>query len=219
MDGSQTERCKAQAYTGGAAHHRPEIVRRLPAGSSRMFQESLDDIVPRLEEARSLGLLEHYALIGGLAVSFWAEPRATQDLDFAVAVGRRSPHSLATFLHGTYRPGEPDDPLQGVVLTSGGKDEHAVPVQLVFLPRLLSDLVLEEIHTAMLLGCSVPVVAWERLVLLKLYAGGPRDLLDAKQILDTQSPNAAALAALDALAQRADLTDEWEQFLRRAGMS
>lgn len=181
-----------------------------------MFQESLNDIVRRLEEARSLGLLDHYALIGGLAVSFWAEPRATHDLDFAVAVGHESPYSLATFLHGTYRPGEPDDPLRGVVLTNAGKDQHAVPVQLVFLPVSLSDLVFEDLRRATLLHCNVPVVAWDRLVLLKLYAGGPRDLLDAKQILDTQSPNPAVMTTLGALAQRAGLADEWEQFLRGA---
>jgi hypothetical protein len=180
-----------------------------------MFQEALHDIVSRLVAARTQGLLEQFALIGGLAVSVWAEPRATRDLDFAVALQAGSPQSLADFLHGTYRAGDPGDPLRGVITASSGMDERTIPVQLIFLPRSLSTVVFERMHDVKVLDCVVPVVGWEPLVLLKLYAGGPRDLLDAKQIYAAQSPGAAAMAAVTALAKRAGLSEEWDQFRRR----
>lgn len=180
-----------------------------------MFQEALHDIVARLARARTQGLLEQFALIGGLAVSVWAEPRATRDLDFAVALQAGSPQLLADFLHGTYRAGEPGDPLRGVITASSGMDERTIPVQLIFLPRSLSAVVFERMHDVTVLGGVVPVVAWEPLVLLKLYAGGPRDLLDAKQICATQAPDAGALAFVATLAKRAGLSEEWDQFQHR----
>lgn len=177
-----------------------------------MFHEALHEIVTRLAKARTQGLVERFALIGGLAVSIWAEPRATHDLDFAVALQAGSPQSLAAFLHGTYRAGEPGDPLLGVITACSGMDEKAIPVQLIFLPRVLSMVAFERMREVSVLACTVPVVAWESLVLLKLYAGGPRDLLDAKQIYMAQSPDAAARAMVAALAERAGLMEEWEQF-------
>lgn len=77
-----------------------------------MFQEALTEILSRLETARNRGLLQAYALIGGFAVSAWGVPRATQDIDFAVAIGSANPQALATFLGGRFEAGEPDDPLR-----------------------------------------------------------------------------------------------------------
>ncbi|ULA63388.1 MAG: hypothetical protein LZF86_110083 [Nitrospira sp.] len=177
-----------------------------------MFQEALHDIVERLAKARTQGLLEQFALIGGLAVSVWAEPRATRDIDFAVALQAGSPQSLAEVLRGTYRAGDLGDPLLGVITASSGMRERTIPVQLIFLPRRLSAVVFERMQEVTVLGCVVPVVAWESLVLLKLYAGGPRDVLDAKQICAAQAPDAGALTAVATLANRAGLSEEWEQF-------
>lgn len=180
-----------------------------------MFQDALTHIIARLDEARARGLLDQYALIGGLAVSVWAEPRATQDLDFAVALRAGSPQALASFLQGTYQPGEPGDPFQGVIATSSGPSEGPVPVRVIFLPAKLSALVFEHLHHAKLLGCDVPIVSWKALVLLKLYAGGPREVLDAQQIFEAQSPTSSGFADLRALAQRIDLVEEWEEFLKQ----
>ena len=57
-----------------------------------MFQEALTEILSRLEAAHNRRLLHAYALIGGFAVSAWGVPRATHDIDFAVAIG--SPFGL-----------------------------------------------------------------------------------------------------------------------------
>jgi hypothetical protein len=42
-----------------------------------MFHEALHEIVARLTKARAQGLVDRFALISGLAVSVWAEPRVT----------------------------------------------------------------------------------------------------------------------------------------------
>lgn len=67
-----------------------------------MFQEALVNILSRLETARNRALLRAYALIGGFAVSAWGVPCATQDIDFAVAIGAADPQALANFMGGRY---------------------------------------------------------------------------------------------------------------------
>ncbi len=79
-----------------------------------MFAQALTDIIRRLEEAKALGLVEQYALIGGFAVSAWGVPRATHDLDFALALGAVEPAALARSLKADFHAGDPSDPLRGV---------------------------------------------------------------------------------------------------------
>ena len=67
-----------------------------------MFQEALAKILSRLETAQRQGILSGYALIGGFAVSAWGVPRATQDIDFAIAIDQADPQALATFIGGRY---------------------------------------------------------------------------------------------------------------------
>jgi hypothetical protein len=71
-----------------------------------VFQEALAEILSRLETAQRRGLLSRYALIGGFAVSAWGVPRATQDIDFAIAIAQADPKALATFIGGRYQAGE-----------------------------------------------------------------------------------------------------------------
>ena len=68
-----------------------------------MFQEALAEILSRLETAQSRGLLSRYALIGGFAVSAWGVPRATQDINFAIAIDQADPQALATFIGGRFK--------------------------------------------------------------------------------------------------------------------
>ena len=63
-----------------------------------MFAQALTEIVRRLEDARTHHLLDQYALIGGLAVAAWGVPRATHDLDFALALGSADPAALSRAL-------------------------------------------------------------------------------------------------------------------------
>lgn len=65
-----------------------------------MLQEALTEILSPLEAAQNRRLLQAYALIGGFAVSAWGMPRATNDIDFAVAIVAADPQALPIFLEG-----------------------------------------------------------------------------------------------------------------------
>lgn len=174
-----------------------------------MFEEALTKALTQLDAARAQGLLTAYALIGGFAVAAWGVPRATQDIDFAVAIGTNDPQALASFMGGRYHGGEPDDPLRGVIHATITVGSTSIPLQLVFLPSTFTDAIFQQIEALSIMNQSVPVVNWETLVLLRIYAGGPQDVLDARQILKLRQPSANDLHRVSELADRLGIRDEW----------
>ncbi len=180
-----------------------------------MFQEALAEILSRLETAQSRGLLSRYALIGGFAVSAWGVPRATQDIDFAIAIAQADPKALAAFIGGRYQAGEPDDPLRGVVVVSIEVEHEPISLQLLFFPSLLTELAFRHVETLSVLACSVPVVSWPVLIILKLYAGGPRDLLDVHQLLKVRRPQANDVQEIESMAQVAGVLSEWKNLWKQ----
>ena len=159
--------------------------------------------------------MDSYVLIGGLAVSAWGIPRATQDLDFAIGVGTSRPEALAVEMRGRYQAGGDDDPLRGVIdghVEGGG---GTVRFQLIMLPDRLVRHVFKSIAPMVVMDCHVPVVSWQGLVLLKLYGWGPQAQVDAEQILRVQRPTGDQLRVLAQQAQQLDLAEEWAILSRR----
>jgi len=187
----------------------------VPRAEARMFREALIDIVRRLEQARQGGLLHAYVLIGGFAVAAWGLPRATEDIDFALDLGRTDAFPLADALGGQYRAGAPDDPLAGVITLSVKVSGQAIPIQLLLLPRRWTPVLFDQAQPLHVLDCSVPVVSWQSLVLLKLYAGGPQDLIDAERLLVIQRPDPVALRAMHTLAEPVGLSRAFTDLLAR----
>lgn len=59
------------------------------------------------------------------------------------------------------------------------------------------------------MGRIVPVVSWQVLILLKLYAGGPQDRLDARQILKARHPMQDELQRMTGMAESVELLEPW----------
>ena len=178
-----------------------------------MFQQALTVILCRLETAKAQGLIEAFALIGGFAVSAWGIPRATQDIDFAIAIGSANPYALATFLEGRFEPGEPDDPLKGFLHTSIQIESDSVQLQLILFPSSLTEITFRRLETLSVMDQVVPVVSWQVLVLLKLYAGGPQDKLDAQHILQVRNPKPDDLEQIREMAESLGILKDWIIFL------
>lgn len=179
-----------------------------------MFAEALAEVISRLDRVRTAGQIEAYALIGGMAVSAWGIPRATHDLDFAVALTATDPRTVADALKGTYKPGDPDDPLRAVIHVLISTAEPPVPVQLVVFPPPWPSILFNHVENLNVFGSSVPVVSWQALLMLKLYAAGPADLLDAQEIWKVCQPDFQAVQNLRELARKLKLTGDFERFLK-----
>ena len=179
-----------------------------------MFAQALKEIIRRLDDAQGHHLLERYALIGGVAVSAWGVPRATHDLDFALALGSTDPVTLSRHLQADFQMGDPDDPLRGVFRTNVSSEGWSIPVQLVLLPSKWTSVIFQDrIESLEVFGCMVPIVSWQSLILLKLYAGGPQDLVDAQQILAVRQPTQSDVHTLATLADQLSLSTAWERFI------
>ncbi len=180
-----------------------------------MFGQALTEIVRRLDDARTHHLLDQYALIGGFAVAAWGVPRATHDLDFALALGSADPAALSRHLQARFQSGEAEDPLRGVFQTTVTIEGLSITVQLIVLPAAWNAIVFRGIEQLSVFGAVVPVVSWQSLILLKLYAGGPQDFLDAQQILAVRQPTQAEQQAVSALADRMGLSAGWQALINR----
>ena len=125
------------------------------------------------------------ALIGGVALAVHGITRYTQDADLLSADGRILSDAFWEILRkeGTkveVRRGDADDPLRGVVrLTADG--ERAVDV--VVGRSAWHEQALSRRRILHVAGEDLPVVDPADLVLLKLEAGGPQDLLDVRLLL------------------------------------
>jgi hypothetical protein len=168
-----------------------------------VFAQALTEIVRRLDEARINHLLDQYALIGGFAVAAWGVPRATHDLDFALALGSADPAALSRFLNARFQSGEDDDPLRGVFQTTVTIEDVSIPVQLVVLPAVWNAIIFSQIESLPVFGCVVPIVSWQSLILLKLYAG----------ILAVRQPGHAEKNAVSMLADRIGLSAAWQTLI------
>ncbi len=124
-----------------------------------------------------------YALIGAVALAARGVSRSTLDLDLLTTqrvvlsedfwtTVRRAGRSVEV------RLGDFDDPLAGVVRVHG--DE---PIDIVVGKYSWQGAVIERAEPVFVRGLTIPVPRKRDLVLLKLFAGGYRDLDDVRSLL------------------------------------
>lgn len=131
-----------------------------------------------------------HCLTGGLAVSIVSQPRATEDIDFAVLLEEAEKEKLETILKSEFTVlqfqktimhlhnaaiqraliRDPLDP-EGVVII-----DFLFPINEVFI-RTVENAV--RINTE---GVSIPVARAEDLILMKTLAGRPQDIFDIEAI-------------------------------------
>jgi len=125
------------------------------------------------------------ALIGGLAVATWGSPRTTEDIDL-LAEMTPSAEIDAAFRtegwHPSWHHGGSEDPIPLLLRLKGG---HGGPeIEVICATRSWERAMLDRsIRVVLSGGFSVPVVAPADLIVLKLLAGGPQDLIDVADLL------------------------------------
>ncbi len=158
----------------------------LPKAVNSVLYQALRRILSVLES-----LKVPYALIGGLALAFHDVVRATKDLDLLILLSpvemeRLAGQLRANGLHAQARKGAPGDPVVGVVVVDLPIDAGVVPCDLLLPSAVWQSQAVRNASTFEVEGSAVRVVQARDLFLLKLYADGPQDLLDAGSLLRLQ---------------------------------
>lgn len=132
-----------------------------------------------------------HALIGGLAVSARGAVRATKDIDFLIGRSLAQAASIVESLrreglNATYRRGDIEDPLPGLIRVEIEGDPSPIRCDLLFAASQWQREAVERASEVNLEGLRVRVVQAADLFLLKLHAGGVMDLYDAAKLYGLQ---------------------------------
>ena len=140
---------------------------------------------------RVVGVLRHesidHALIGAAAMAVHGVSRSTADIDFLTVDDRvLDAHMWEGLKHETtgmrILKGDFDDPLAGSVRLKAGEAEI---VDVVVGRYKWQKEIVDAAEVRAIGAIEVPVARPEGLVLLKLHAGGPKDLWDITSLAET----------------------------------
>lgn len=141
------------------------------------------EVLSALDEAGLQG-----CVIGALAVHRWGEPRATSDADFSVLAPYGSEQPVVSALLDRFEPRRPDAAafaLANRVLLLKTRDSVEVDVALAAFPFEIEALQMAS-SWDIVPGVSLRTCPAEHLVVYKLVAGRPQDLVDVEGIVRRQ---------------------------------
>lgn len=149
--------------------------------------ESFKETISFFDKIKNEGLIDDYALIGGLALSAWIRPRTTQDVDFIIAVSEEiSWQDIVSVI---------ENRLHKKVSVNKGNQRTNIKDKLSFMSGQIEvdvistngfSLAAEAIKKAVVaqvFGIDVKVATPEYLILLKLLPFGEQDVLDIKALI------------------------------------
>ena len=178
-----------------------------------------------LDAFAELQLPIRFALIGGLAMSAWGVVRATEDIDL-LADNTPSPLSKLTlrdsvkkFLEDRgckveWRVGDVDDPIPLLLRITLPRAAHNLTADVLWAHKRWQREALGRIIKLRVSRMEVYVLHPEDLILMKLEAGGPRDLLDIEEML-FKAPSELNLRRLKRKAAQLRLGTELSKCLRQ----
>ncbi len=158
-----------------------------------MLLERLNQAMELLTVLRAEGCIDGFALTGGLAVSAWSPPRATMDVDLLVLAKTENLNHLVKALcdagmNAELRRGGYDDPVPFLI--------RADFLDIIVATKKYEAEAVAESIPVNISGREIPVVSPEYLIILKLKAGGPQDLVDVREILASNLVDKLLLAEL-----------------------
>jgi len=132
-----------------------------------------------------------HALIGGWAAVAWGVVRATRDIDLLADIAKAIRPPLEKALQeadfeSEWRKGGLDDPIPELLRLShtGPWNDIGTPIDVIIASRRFEREALERAAAVNFAGWKAPVLVPEDIIAMKLSAGGPLDIQDAKMLLE-----------------------------------
>lgn len=171
-----------------------------------------------LKKSKANGEVSGYVLIGGLAVSARARPRATKDIDFLIAAEKKFYEETLPIIVSAQKctmkvfTSNQLDPLHGLVRIYDSTGQELVDLIPVFWNW--QNEIIGHAENIEVFGRSVPVARIEDIIVLKLKAGGPQDMLDVEELFKAAKATHLNKKRLCELAKRARVDKKLAKFLR-----
>lgn len=164
-----------------------------------------------------------YAVIGGLAVQYWGEPRTTNDIDIVVLLAPDKIESFFDAVIDKYRPRLKDAvafaKTNRVLLVSGA---DGTPVDISMgIPGYEEEVIRRAVVVTLPNERTIRLISPEDLIIHKCIAGRPRDLEDIERILVRQKLTVDTdyikqwLNEFAALVENREIVDVFENALER----
>jgi len=155
-----------------------------------------------------------FVVIGASAMAVYGVSRSTYDVDL-MTIDTQALDAATWAVLGSegievdLRYGDVQDPLRGVVRFEAREQR---PVDLIVGHGGWQARIFDHAGRAVFEGVELPVVGLVDLILLKIYAGGPQDLWDIRQLLDCDQSNEIQSLVRIALEKLpADLRRTWSK--------
>lgn len=128
-----------------------------------------------------------YMVIGGQAVLVYGEPRMTKDIDVTLGVGPDHLEEIIALVKGmglTVLVSQPAEFVQKTMVLPCQDSSSGVRVDLVFSFSPYEQQAMKRVRKIPILNREVHFASPEDLIIHKIIAGRPRDLEDAKVVLN-----------------------------------
>ncbi|MBL7685101.1 MAG: nucleotidyl transferase AbiEii/AbiGii toxin family protein [Deltaproteobacteria bacterium] len=183
------------------------------------LKKSLKEIAKILVSAKKQKTLKGFTLVGGLAVSARAIPRATKDIDFLIhpeeAFLQKTLPDLLRHTNYTFKIFRSNfqDPLNNLVRIYNQNGDEIADLIPIFL-NWQEEVIQRSENVELEKGFSIPIAQTEDLVVLKLKAGSGQDLIDVESLLlSAQKNKKLDLNRMKELAKRARVDKKLEKIL------
>lgn len=157
-----------------------------------------------------------YAVVGGLAVTAWAVPRATRDADLWVALGDGRERLCAALTAGGFHVPAMDEELQRFGVFRSRHERTGVFVDIFDAVGPLGEAIIER-HVLLVIGdVGIWLATAEDVAVLKAYSDRDRDFIDLVTLLEVANLD---LEYIEQWARRLDAsigTNEVTQRIARA---
>ena len=129
-----------------------------------------------------------YALIGGIALQWWGEPRFTRDVDVTILVNLGEEEKVIKKILSVFSARIPDAmefALRNRICLIRGKEDYEVDISLG-IPGYEEEVMRRAVECKLEKGHIVKICSAEDLIIHKTVAGRPRDLADIESVIMRQ---------------------------------
>lgn len=132
-----------------------------------------------------------YAIIGAMAASYYGVVRASMDADIMVSLSGKNAGDLLNHLRRLAvtlieRKGDMQDPVRGVIAV---EDSFGNRVDLLLGLRGMDPSLFQRVVQSSFQNVLINVAGVEDFIAMKIYAGGPKDLDDVRNVLKVSKDN------------------------------